>query len=454
MMKRLTFHRAETHLALNQHARWEVPLRNTPQKHPSHWKKVFGGIGKKCSGAWEKSVRGLALGLALLLVVFSLTGCARHNSVSFRIISAYSGKGISNAILTFTGISGSESLSSDSTGVVSGQIQIDRTQVNVEAVGYQKVVLQVADLAQLPTTVQMTPLFLGAGTVTFGGQAVAGASVTVWDITTTTGSDGTFAFEGLAEGTYTGRVAKRGFADATFSLVVGKNAKTVTVTLQEGQLLPLSSLAVLPSYELTASYRRTLGGEDKSFDGRILKSGDNILVMTGDPANPTASLMVRNGTGYVFENGAYVGKGETAAAAARILQESCEGLLGLPATFSSRLFTIEQQASVRLLGQPCDVWSMAGRFTFEGEAVTATATVTVGTADTLAGVPVKIVLNARSQEFFDFIYDAVVEVVSVDQAQITARFPPKDVSSIPPRMFLYPRGEFGGEPFRPVRDQA
>jgi hypothetical protein len=78
---------------------------------------------------------------------------------------------------------------------------------------------------------------------------------------------------------------------------------------------------------------------------------------------------------------------------------------------------------VQLLGQACDVWSMSGRFTFEGEAVTATATVTVGTTDALVGVPVKIVLNARSQAFFDFVYDAVVEVVSVDQAQAAARFP-------------------------------
>ncbi len=146
-------------------------------------------------------------------------------------------------------------------------------------------------------------------------------------------------------------------------------------------------------------------------------------MMSGDLTNPTASLMVRGGTGYVFENGAYVAKGETAAAAARVLQESCEGLLGLPATFSPRLFTIEKQAPVQLLAQVCDVWSMSGRFTFEGEAVTATATVTVGTTGTLAGVPVKIVLNARSQSFFDFVYDAVVEVVSVDQAQAAARFP-------------------------------
>jgi hypothetical protein len=367
--------------------------------------------------------RALALGLALLLVMFSLAGCARRNAVSLRIISAYSGKGVANAALTFTGSSGSESLRSDATGTVSGQVEADRTQMSVEATGYQKAFVQVADLTQLPTAVQLTPLFLGAGTVTSGGQPIAGASVTVWNTTTTTGSDGTFTFEGLAEGTYAGRVTKQGFADATFDLVIGKNAKKVKVTLQEGQLLALSSLATLPAYELTASYRRTLGGEDKSFDGRVVKNGSDLLVMSGDPVNPTASLMVRGGTGYVFENGEYAARGETAAAAAHVLQESCEGLLGLPATFSPRLFTIEKQALVQLLGQACDVWSMSGRFTFEGEAVTATATVTVGTTDALVGVPVKIVLNARSQAFFDFVYDAVVEVVSVDQAQAAARFP-------------------------------
>jgi hypothetical protein len=367
--------------------------------------------------------RALALGLALLLVMFSLAGCARRNAVSLRIVSDYSGKGIANATLTFTGSSGSESLRSDATGTVSGQIEADRTQMSVEATGYQKAFVQVADLTQLPTAVQLTPLFLGAGTVTSGGQPIAGASVTVWNTTTTTGSDGTFTFEGLAEGTYAGRVTKQGFADATFDLVIGKNAKEVKVTLQEGQLLPLSSLATLPAYELTASYHRTLGGEDKSFDGRVVKNGSDLLVMSGDPASPTASLMVRGGTGYVFENGGYAARGETAAAAAHVLQESCEGLLGLPATFSSRLFTIEKQASVQLLGQACDVWSMSGRYTFEGEAVTATATVTVGTTGALANVPVKIILNARSQSFFEFVYDAVVEVVSVDQTQAAARFP-------------------------------
>ena len=295
--------------------------------------------------------------------------------------------------------------------------------MGVEATGYQKAFMQVTDLTKLPATVQLTPLFLGVGTVKSGGQPVVGASVTVWNTTTTTGADGTFTFEGLAEGTYAGRVTKQGFADATFDLVIVKNAKAVNVTLQEGQLLPLSSLATLPTYELTASYHRTLGGEDKSFDGRVVKNGSDILVMSGDPVNPTASLMVRGGTGYVFDNGAYTASGETAAAAAHVLQESCEGLLGLPATFSPRFFTIEKQPPVQLLGQTCDVWSMTGRFMFEGEAVTATATVTVGTTDALANIPVKIVLNARSQEFFNFVYDAVVEVVSVDQTQVAARFP-------------------------------
>ena len=365
----------------------------------------------------------LALGLALLLVTFYFAGCARSNAVSLRIVSAHSGRSVANAKLTFTGSSGSKILSSDATGTVSGQVQADRTQLNVEATGYQKAFIQVTDLMHLPTTVQLSPLFLGAGMVTSGGQPIVGASVTVWNTTTVTGSGGTFTFEGLAEGTYAGRVTKQGFADATFDLVVGKQAKAVKVTLLEGKLLALSTLATLPAYEITASYHRTLGGEDKSFDGSVVKNGSDVLVMSGDPANPTASLMVRGGTGYVLENGAYVARGETAAAAAHVLQQSCEGLLGLPATFSSRLFTIKKQAPVELLGQVCDVWSMSGRFTFDGEAVTATATVTVGKKDALAGIPVKIILNARSQSFFDFVYDAVVEVVSVDQAQAVARFP-------------------------------
>src|SRR5450756_1079407 len=148
--------------------------------------------------------RVLALGLALLLVIFSLAGCARRNAVSLRIVSAHSGKGVANATLTFTGSSGSETLSSDATGTVSGQVEADRTQMGVEATGYQKAFIQVADLTQLPTTVQMAPLFLGAGTVISGGQPIAGASVTVWNTTTVTGLDGTFTFEGLAEGTYAG----------------------------------------------------------------------------------------------------------------------------------------------------------------------------------------------------------------------------------------------------------
>lgn len=367
--------------------------------------------------------RALALGLTLLLVITALSGCARRTAVSLRIVSSYSGKGIAGAALTFSGGTGSESLGSDATGAVTGQVQADLTQLTVEAQGYQKVFLQVEDLAQLPALVKMTPMYLGTGIVTSDGQAVGGASVTVWNTTVTTATDGTFTFEGLKEGTYTGRVTKQGFADATFDLVIGKGTKPVKVMLQEGQLLPLTSVATLPAYELTASYRRTVKGEQGSFDGRVVKNGDDLLVMTGDPAQPAASLMVRNGIGYVYENGAYAAKGDTAAAAARVLRDTCEGLLGLPATFSSRLFTIEKQTSVQLLGQSCDVWSLRGRYTFEGEAVTATATVTVGTKDTLAGVPVKIVLNARSQTFFDFVYDATIEIVSVDQAQVAARFP-------------------------------
>src|SRR5659263_146280 len=193
MMKRITFHRGEAPLAWEKSARGEVPLRNTPR------------IELTCSGAWEKSARGLALALALLLVVFSLAGCAHPDAVSLRILSAYSGKGVANATLTFTGSSGSETLSSDATGTVSGQVEADRTQMGVEATGYQKAFMQVTDLTKLPATVQLTPLFLGVGTVKSGGQPVVGASVTVWNTTTTTGSDGTFTFEGLAEGTYAGR---------------------------------------------------------------------------------------------------------------------------------------------------------------------------------------------------------------------------------------------------------
>src|ERR1035437_7134055 len=89
--------------------------------------------------------RVLALGLALLLVVFSLAGCAHRDAVSLRILSAYSGKGVANATLTFTGSSGSETLSSDATGTVSGQVEADRTQLGVEATGYQKAFTQVTE---------------------------------------------------------------------------------------------------------------------------------------------------------------------------------------------------------------------------------------------------------------------------------------------------------------------
>lgn len=364
----------------------------------------------------------LALGIALLVVGMGLSGCARRVSVSLQIVSSYSGKGVPGATVTFGGSGNAQVLTSDGTGMASGMVQADRLQLSVEATGYQKAFLQVTDLAELPPSISVVPLFLGAGTVTCGGLPVAGATVTVWNTAVTTGADGSFTMEGLAEGTYVGRVTKQGYADATFSLVVGKGAKPAKITLKEGQLLSLSSLANLSAYELTASYHRTLGGEEKTFDGRIIKNGSDLLVMSGDPANPMASLMVRGGTGYTFENGAYVVKGETAAAAARVLQETCEGLLQLPATFSPRLFTIQKQAPAQLLGQACDVWTMSGQFTFEEEPVDATATVTVGTNGVLTGIPVKIVLNARSQSFFNFTYDAVVEIVSVDQAQVAARF--------------------------------
>ena len=367
--------------------------------------------------------RTIAFCLVLLAVVSLVSGCARQVPVSLSVLSSYSGKGIPNAAVTFTGPSGSQTVATDSSGRAAARIQQDRVQVAVTASGYQKAFLQTADLTQLPASIKLDPLYLGAGTVTSGGRPVVGATVSVWNVTTTTGQDGTFVVEGFAEGTYAGRVTKQGFADATFQLVVGKGAKPVQVVLQEGQLLPLSSLATLPAYELQASYHRTLKGEEKSFDGTVVKSGSDILVLSGDPRSPTAALMVRGGQGYVYDHGSYVLTGDTAAAAARIIQQSCEDLLGLPATCSPRHFTIEQQTSVQALGQACSVWSMEGTFTFEGEEVTATATVTVGTKDALAGIPVKIVLNARSQTFFDFVYDAVVEVTSVDSSAAAARFP-------------------------------
>jgi hypothetical protein len=367
--------------------------------------------------------RAIALCLVLLAVVSFVAGCARQVPVSLSVLSSYSGRGIPDATVTFTGPSGSQTVVTDSSGRATARIQQDRVQVSVTASGYQKAFLQAADLTQLPASIRLDPLYLGAGTVTSAGQPVAGATVSVWNTTTTTGQDGSFVVEGFAEGTYAGRVTKQGFADATFQLVIGKETKPVEVVLQEGQLLPLSSLAMLPAYELQASYHRTLSGEEKSFDGTVLKSGGDILVLSGDLQSPTAALMVRGGQGYVYDNGSYVLKGDTAAAAARIVQQSCEDLLGLPATFSPRRFTIEQQTSVQALGQECSVWSMSGSFTFEGEEVTATATATVGTKDALASIPVKIVLNARSQTFFDFVYDAVVEVTSVDSSTVAARFP-------------------------------
>lgn len=367
--------------------------------------------------------RGLALALVLVLLAAGLSGCARRVSVSLLLVSSYSGKGVPGASVTFKNSGDSQVLTSDATGLVKGQVQADRTQLTAVATGYQDAFLQVADLSDLPASLKMVPLFLGTGTVTSGGLPVAGATVTIWNTVVSTGPDGSFVVEGLAPGTYAGRVTKQGYADATFDLVIGKGAKPATVVLEEGQLLLLSSLATLPAYELTASYRRTLNGEDKTFDGRILRSDSDLLVESGDPASPTAVLMVRGGTGYTLENGTYAPGGETAAAAARVLQEACEGLLELPATFSPRLFTLQKQASIQLLGQACDVWSMNGQFKFEGEPVEGSAVVTVGTQGALAGVPVKIVLNAHSQSFFNFVYDASIEVVSIDAAQIAAAFP-------------------------------
>ncbi len=366
--------------------------------------------------------RGLALGLAVLLVVIP-AGCTRRAQVSLKVLSSYSGGSIEEATLTFDSGDTTTSLHTDQTGMASGFVPVDTVRLTVEATGYETSVLDVKKLSDLPTAIEMKPLYLGMGTVTSEGQPVAGAAVAVWNRTTETGTDGTFTVEGLATGTYAGRVSKQGFADATFSLVVGPDAEPVSIVLQEGQLLALASPGTLTAYEITVSYSRTLKGESGAFDGRVVKNGGDFLVLTGDPAQPAAALMVREGTGYALENGRYVVKGETAMLAAGILKDTSEGLLRLPSTFSARQFTAEKQASAQKLGQRCDTWNMRGRTTFEGEAVTVTATVSIGTAGALAGVPVKIVINARSQSFFDFVYDAVVEIVSVDQGAAAARFP-------------------------------
>ena len=366
--------------------------------------------------------RGLALGLAVLLVVIP-AGCTRRAQVSLKVLSSYSGGSIEEATLTFDSGDTTTSLHTDQTGMASGFVPVDTVRLTVEATGYETSVLDVKKLSDLPTAIEMKPLYLGMGTVISEGQPVAGAAVAVWNRTTETGTDGTFTVEGLATGTYAGRVSKQGFADATFSLVVGPDAEPVSIVLQEGQLLALASPGTLTAYEITVSYSRTLKGESGAFDGRVVKNGGDFLVLTGDPAQPAAALMVREGTGYALENGRYVVKGETAMLAAGILKDTSEGLLRLPSTFSARQFTAEKQASAQKLGQRCDTWNMRGRTTFEGEAVTVTATVSIGTAGALAGVPVKIVINARSQSFFDFVYDAVVEIVSVDQGAAAARFP-------------------------------
>lgn len=366
--------------------------------------------------------RGLALGLAVLLVVIP-AGCTRRAQVSLKVLSSYSGGSIEEATLTFDSGDTTTSLHTDQTGMASGFVPVDTVRLTVEATGYETSVLDVKKLSDLPTAIEMKPLYLGMGTVISEGQPVAGAAVAVWNRTTETGTDGTFTVEGLATGTYAGRVSKQGFADATFSLVVGPDAEPVSIVLQEGQLLALASPGTLTAYEITVSYSRTLKGESGAFDGRVVKNGGDFLVLTGDPAQPAAALMVREGTGYALENGRYVVKGETAMLAAGILKDTSEGLLRLPSTFSARQFTAEKQASAQKLGQRCDTWNMRGRTTFEGEAVTVTATVSIGTAGALAGVPVRIVINARSQSFFDFVYDAVVEIVSVDQGAAAARFP-------------------------------
>ncbi len=365
--------------------------------------------------------RALALGMIVMLTVAALAGCARQSSVSVQVVSARSGAGIPGATMTFGG--GSDVLTADSKGAVTGKVAASETQVTVEAAGYQKASLTVADPAQLPTTVKLTPSFLITGVVSTAGQPVAGATVTIWNKTVTTAADGSFALEGLASGSYTGRVSKQGFADATFEVASGSTAP-VQVTLQEGQLLPLTSPATLPAYQLTASYQRTLKGEDKAFSGTVVKNGDDVLVLTGSAANPADALMVRGGTGYVLQNGSYVPKGATAAAAAQVLQHACEDLLMLPATFSGRTFTMQKQdGTVALLGQECAVYDLSGTTVYERQNVKATATVTVGTSGALANVPVKIVLHASNTAFFDFTYDATVALTSIDQGQAAAAFP-------------------------------
>lgn len=368
--------------------------------------------------------RALALGLAVLLAMVS-AGCTRRAQVSLKVLSSYSGRSIEEATLTFDGEGTTASLRTDQAGMASGLVPADTVRLTVEATGYEASVLDVKKLSDLPTAIEMKPLYLGRGTVTSEGQPVTGAAVTVWNRMTQTGTDGTFTVEGLATGTYAGRVSKQGFADATFNLVVGPNAKPISIVLQEGQLLALASPGTLSAYEMTVSYHRTLKGDPGAFDGRVVKNDGDFLVLTGDPVQPAAALMVRGGTGYALENGRYVVKGETAMLAAGILKDTSEGLLRLPSTFSARQFTAEKQAPAQMLGQQCDLWSMRGRTTFEGEAVTVTATVSVGTTGALAGVPVKIVINARSQSFFDFVYDATVEIVSVDHVATAARFPPR-----------------------------
>ncbi len=204
MIRRMTFHRGKIPLALNRHARGEAPL------------------------AWEKSARGLALGLALLLAAFSLPGCSRRNAVSLRVVSEYSGRGVANAALTFTGSSGSESLASDATGTVVGtspgrpdtaERGSCRIPESVRPGGRSHPAAR--DHFVVPTL----PWSRDGGVCR---PAHIWSPVTVWNTTTTTRADGTFTFEGLAEGTYAGRVTKQGFADATFSLVVGEGAKAVT----------------------------------------------------------------------------------------------------------------------------------------------------------------------------------------------------------------------------------
>lgn len=149
--------------------------------------------------------RVLTLGLILAVFLTVSVGCAPRTSVSMHVESARSGRGIVTAAATFAGASGTTALAADASATISGRVEVDRTLVTIEAAGYKTLSLSVDDLRDIPPTVALTPLYLGTGLVTAGGLPLAGATVTVWNVAVTTESDGSFAVEGLAEGSYTGR---------------------------------------------------------------------------------------------------------------------------------------------------------------------------------------------------------------------------------------------------------